>query len=82
MSNLQEFLRAARTETEEHRFQRDYAAGLIPVEEIVGRVRFVGNPRSPLAVPYHFRTDEDWYAHYGKREFDFESRPEPPPPLS
>ena len=35
MSNLQEFLRAAQTETEEQRFQRAHDQGLIPPEELI-----------------------------------------------
>jgi hypothetical protein len=81
MSDLNEFLKAATVEAEDQRFQRDYEAGLIPVEELIGRVRFIGNPRSPLAVPYHL-TDKDWQDHYGNRRFDFDSKPEPPPPLA
>ena len=80
MSDLNDFLRAARVETEEQRFQRDHEAGLIPVSELIGRVRFVGNPHAPLAVPYQL-SDSDWYAYYGGRSFDFDSKPEPPPPL-
>jgi hypothetical protein len=26
----------------------------------------VGEPKSPLAVPYHFRTDQDWLDYYGE----------------
>jgi hypothetical protein len=78
MSDLNDFLREATVEAEEQRFQRDYEAGLIPVEELIGRVRLVGNPRSPLAVPYHL-TDQDWNDHYGNRRFDFDIKPEPPP---
>ena len=37
---------------EQQRFQRAYVAGMIPVEERVGRVRFVRDSKSPLAVPY------------------------------
>ena len=81
MSNLQEFLRAAQTETEEQRFQRAHDQGLIPPEELIGRVRLVGNPRSPLAVPYHFRTVQDWVDYYGNREVDYGRKAEPPPPL-
>jgi hypothetical protein len=76
MSNLQEFFRSAKTETEEQRFQRDYDAGLIPIEQLLG---LVGNRRSPLAVPYHFRTDQDWYDYYSKLEIDYDRKPEPPP---
>ena len=36
---------------EQQRFQRAYVAGMIPVEERVGRVRFVRDLTSPLAVP-------------------------------
>jgi hypothetical protein len=78
MSDLNEFLREAKAETEDQRFQLDYEAGLIPLEELIGRVRFVGNPRSPLAVPYHL-SDQDWIDHYANRRFDFDSKPEPPP---
>jgi len=81
MSNLQNFLRAAQTETEEQRFQRAHDQGLIPPEELIGRVRLVGNPRSPLAVPYHFRTVQDWFDYYGNREVDYDKKYEPPPPL-
>ena len=81
MSDLNDFLRAAKVEAEEQRFQRDYEAGLIPVEELIGRVRLVGNPRSPLAVPYHFRTLQDWVDYYGNREVDYDKKYEPPPPL-
>ena len=81
MSNLKDFLRAARTETEEQRFQRAHDQGLIPPEELIGRVRLVGNPRSPLAVPYHFRTVQDWVDYYGNREVDYDRNAEPPPPL-
>ena len=81
MSDLNDFLRAARVETEEQRFQRDYDAGLIPVEELIGRVRFVGNPHAPLAVPYQL-SDQAWNDYYGNREFDFELKPEAPPPLT
>ena len=57
MSNLQEFLRAAQTETEEQRFQRAYDQGLIPPEELIGRVRLVGDPRSPCRLTSgHCRT--------------------------
>jgi hypothetical protein len=80
MSDLNEFVKAAKEEAEEQRFERDYEAGLIPVEELIGRVRFVGNPREGLAVPYHL-TDRDWIEFYGDRRFDFDSKPEPPPPL-
>lgn len=66
MPNIQEFLQAARTETEKQRFQRDYVAGLISVEELAGRVRLVGDPKSSLVVPYHFRTDQDWLDYYGE----------------
>jgi hypothetical protein len=79
MSDLNDFLRAAKVETEEQRFQRDYEAGLIPVEELIGRVRFVGIPRG-LAVPYQL-SDQDFQAYYLNSSFDFDSKPEPPPRL-
>ena len=82
MSNLQEFLRCAQSELEEQRFQRDYDAGLISVEQLQSRVRFIGNPKSPLAIPYHFRTDQQWHDYYGNREFDFDTKPEAPPPIN
>ncbi|MDA1166322.1 MAG: hypothetical protein O3B13_24765 [Planctomycetota bacterium] len=82
MSDLNEFLRAATVEAEEQRFQRDHEAGLIPMEELIGRVRLVGNPRAPLAVPYHFRTHQEWMDYYGNRQYDFDSKPEPPPPIN
>lgn len=81
MSDLNEFVKAAKVEAEEQRFQLDCEAGLIPVQELIGRVRFVGNPRAALAVPYHL-TDQDWIDHYGDRRFDFDDKPEPPPPLA
>jgi hypothetical protein len=81
MSDLNDFLRAAKVEAEEQRFQRDYEAGLIPVEELIGRVRFVGKPRGGLAVPYQL-SDQDFQAYYSNRSFDFDSKPEPPPPIS
>jgi hypothetical protein len=80
MSDLNDFLRAAKVEAEEQRFQRDHAAGLIPVSELIGRVRLVGNPRAPLAVPYQL-SDKNWIEFYGDRRFDFDSKPEPPPRL-
>jgi len=43
--------------------------------------RGVGDPRSPLAVPYHFRTVQDWVDYYGNREVDYDRKAEPPPPL-
>jgi len=42
----------AQGQFEQQRFQRAYVAGMIPVEERVGRVRFVRDSKSPLAVPY------------------------------
>jgi hypothetical protein len=81
MSDLNDFLRAAKVEAEEQRFQRDHAAGLIPVSELIGRVRFVGGG---LAVPYQLYqlSDQDFQAYYSNRSFDFDSKPEPPPPIS
>lgn len=78
MSELNEFLKAAKCEASAAQFERDVAAGLIPVEELVGRVRLVGSPRAPLAVPYQL-SDQDFQAYYGNRRFDFDSKPEPPP---
>jgi hypothetical protein len=77
MSDLNDFLRAAKVEAEEQRFQRDHAAGLIPVSELIGRVRFVGGG---LAVPYQL-SDQDFHAYYSNRSFDFDSKPELPPPM-
>ena len=81
MSDLQGFLRAAQTGTEEQLFQWAHGQGLIPPEELIGRVRLVGDPRSPSAVPYQFRTVQDWVDDYGNREVDYERKVDPLPPL-
>ena len=82
MSDLNDFLRAAREESEEQRFERDYEAGLVPVEKLIGRVRLVGDRGGGgLAVPYQL-SDQDFQAYYSNRSFDFDSKPELPPPLA
>ena len=78
MSDLNEFVKAAKCEASAAQFERDVAAGLIPVEELIGRVRFVGGG---LAVPYQL-SDQDFQAYYSNREFNFDLKPEAPPPLA
>lgn len=77
MSSLKEFL----IEAENQRFEQACQQGRIPPEELAGRVRFVGDPRSPLAVPYHFATVQEWIDYYENYRVDTSRLPEPPPPL-
>lgn len=64
MSDLREFLEEAKVEVDSNQFDLDVAAGRIPEAEIANRVRFVGQPESPLVVHFGFRTMAAWAAHY------------------
>lgn len=60
MSDLNDFLKAAKGEVTAAQFERDVAAGLISEVEYGSRLRFVGNPEAPLAVQVGFKTIEAW----------------------
>jgi hypothetical protein len=62
--NLHEFLEEAKAEVEASQFDLDVAAGRISEAEMANRVRFVGQPESPLVVHFGFRTMAAWAAHY------------------
>ena len=62
MSDLNEFLKAAKGEVSAAQFERDVAAGLISDLENGRRLRLVGNPNAPLAVHVGFRTVAAWQA--------------------
>jgi hypothetical protein len=69
-SELHDFLRDARGETEEARFERDAAAGLIPEAEYARRIRLVGRPESPLVVRVGFRSADGWENYFAEYESD------------
>ena len=60
MSDLNEFLKAAKGEVSAAQFERDVAAGLISDIEYGSRLRLVGDPARPLAVSNGFKTYEAW----------------------
>jgi hypothetical protein len=66
MSDLRDFLDEAKAEVDSNQFDLDVAAGRIPEAEIANRVRFVGQPESPLVVHFGFRTMAAWAAHYSE----------------
>ena len=63
-SELHDFLRDARGESEEAQFERDAAAGLIPEAEYARRIRLVGRPESPLVVRRGFRSADGWEKYF------------------
>lgn len=65
MSDLNDFLREARNESEEAQFERDAAAGLIPEAEYARKIRLVGRPESPLVVRVGFRSAAGWEKFFG-----------------
>ncbi len=62
MSDLNEFLKAAKGEVSAAQFERDVAAGLISDLENGRRLRLVGNPAAPMGVHVGFKTVEAWRA--------------------
>ena len=60
MSDLNEFLREAKTEVSAAKFERDVEAGLISDFENGCRLQLVGNPTAPLGVHVGFKTLEGW----------------------
>lgn len=64
MSDLNDFLREARIESEEAQFERKAAVGIIPEAEYARRIRLVGRPESPLVVRVGFRSADGWEKYF------------------
>ena len=81
MSDLFEFLQAAASEVDRAQFERDLADGRLSMDEVLDRVTLLGNPESPLAVPFGVLSPEQFEEHFGNQPPDYDAGLPTPPVL-